>query len=432
MKIGRLVDNMLQIILHDWPGWLLILLSFYIIISLREKWKDDNLTFALCFVLAMHHVIALTNTYLFTIKGADADAHRFHRLAVEWAASGKLLITVDAEFYQQFLGIFYRIFGPSHLFGEELSIIAFLFSCLVLIKLIHLVNLKKYQVGLLLMFGLLPTNLVLCSVTLRESYQILFFMLAVYRGLRFHLEPTKGAMIFCVFSAIIMGCFHKALILYMLFLLPLLFLWFPKQVSSSPDSRWRFTRKRFIIISAILILIIGILIIGVLLKIQGLEVLASVFSGKGLKYAVDYRTILMFEIAPDARANYGIMLDTSSVGSLIKTASLIYIYYLFAPFPWQITNWLDVYAFTESLLRFILILFSIISWYRAEGLQRSIWGLLLIIYFSMTLLWSTGTVNYGTSIRHHILSNWIIIIAGGSRLIEFLVKQYRRIFQFTP
>jgi len=56
----------------------------------------------------------------------------------------------------------------------------------------------------------------------------------------------------------------------------------------------------------------------------------------------------------------------------------------------------------------------------------------LIIYFSMTLLWSTGTVNYGTSIRHHILSNWIIIIAGGSRLIEFLVKQYRRIFQFTP
>ena len=422
---------MLQTMLHDWPGYLLILLSFYIVIRLQKKWKNDNLTFALCFVLAMHHVIALTNAYLFTFKGADADANRFHRLAAEWAVSGKLSVKVGAEFYQQLLGIFYRIFSPSHLFGEELSIIAFIFSCLILIKLIHLINLEKYQVGLLLMFGLLPTNLVLCSVTLRESYQILFFMLAVYWGLRFHLKPTKGAMVFCVFSAIIMGCLHRALILYILLLLPVLFLWFPKQVSSSPDSRWRSPRKRFIVIGVILILIVGILFIGVLLEIKGLSALRSVFSGKGLKYVADYRTKLMFEQSPDARTNYGIMLDVSPIISFLKSVWLIYIYYLFAPFPWQITNWLDVYAFAESLLRFILILFSIISWYRAEGLQRSIWGLLLIIYFSMTLLWSAGTVNYGTSIRHHILSNWIILIAGGSRLIEFLSQQYGRMFQFA-
>lgn len=419
---------MIEVLLNDWPGYLLILLSFYIVVRFREEWEDDNLTFALCFVLAMHHVVALINTYLFTFKGADADANRFNRIAVEWAASGKLSVTGGAEFYQQLLGIFYRIFSPSHLFGEELSIIAFLFSCLVLIKLIHLINLKKYQVGLLLMFGLLPTNLVLCSVTLRESYQILFFMLAVYWGFRFHLKPTKGAMIFCVFSAILMGCFHRALIIYMLFLLPVLFLWFPQQVSSSPDSRWRFSRKRFIVIAAILILIIGILITGVLLDIKGLGALGSVFSGKGLKYVADYRTRLMFEKSPEARANYGIMLDTSSLGSLIKTTSLAYIYYLFAPFSWQITNWLDIYAFTESLLRFILIIFSLIYWYKADGVKRRTWGLFLIIYFSMTFLWTMGTVNYGTSIRHHLLTNWIIVIAGGSRLIEFLSQQYRRIF----
>jgi hypothetical protein len=417
--------------LNDWPGYLLILLSFYIVTRFRRKWKDDNLSLALYFILAMHHVTALINTYLFTIKGADVDAYGFHRFAVEWAASGRLSVTGGAEFYQQLLGIFYRIFSPSHLFGEELSIIAFLFSCLVLIKLVHLINLKKYQVGLLLMFGLLPTNLVLCSVTLRESYQILFFILAVYWGIRFHLEPTKGTMIFCVFSALIMGFFHRALILYILFLIPVLFLWFPKQVSSSPDSRWRFTRKRFIIISAILILIIGILIIGVLLEIQGLEALASVFSGKGLKYAADYRTRLMFEKSADARANYGIMLNTSSLGSLVRTTSLVFIYYLFAPFPWQVKNWLDIYALTESLLRFILIIFSLIFWYKADGVKRRIWGLLLIIYFSMTFLWAIGTVNYGTSIRHHLLTNWIIVLLGGSGLIEIIVRKFRRIFSFT-
>jgi len=419
---------MIGVILNDWPGWLLILLSFYIIIRFRKKWKDDNLTFALFFVLAMHHVVALTNTYLFIIHGADADAVRFHRLGVEWAMDGKWSIMVGAEFYQQFLGIFYRIFEPSHLLGEELSIIAFLLACFVLIELMDLLNINRYRVGLLLMFGLLPTNLVLGSVTMRESYQILFFMLSVYWGLRFHVKPSKNALIFCVLSALIMGFFHLALILYILFLLPLLLLWFPKQINSLPENRRIFPGKRFMVISAILILLIGILFMGVLLEIKGLEAVGSVFFGKGLKYAADHRTILMFEVAPDARANYGILLDTSSVGSLIKTTSLIYIYYLFAPFPWQISNWLDVYAFAESLLRFILILFSIISYYRAEGLQRSIWGLLLIIFFSMTLLWSTGTVNYGTGIRHHLLTNWLVVILGGSSLIDFIVRQFRRLF----
>ena len=134
----------------------------------------------------------------------------------------------------------------------------------------------------------------------------------------------------------------------------------------------------------------------------------------------------MSKVAPDARANYGIMLDTSSLWSLIKTTSLAYIYYLFSPFPWQINNCLDVYAFAESLLRFILILFSITSWYRAEGIKRSIWGLLLVIYFSMTCLWAMGTVNYGTSIRHHLLTNWIIVILGGPVLIDFVLRQFRK------
>ncbi|MCK5022328.1 MAG: hypothetical protein KAR54_03715, partial [Candidatus Pacebacteria bacterium] len=403
---------------------LLIFLSFYIIIKFHKKWKDHHLTIALFFILVIHHIIALTNTYLFIIHGADADAVRFHRLGVEWAMDGKWSIMVGAGFYQQFLGIFYRIFEPSHLLGEELSIIAFFFACFVLIKLIDFLNITKYRVGLLLMFGLLPTNLVLGSVTMRESYQILFFMLSVYWGLRFHLEPTKGAMIFCVFSAIIMGLFHKALILYMLFLLPVLFLWFPKKISRFPESRWIFPRKRFIIIGAILILIIGILIMGVRSEIQGLETLSSVFSGKGLKYTVDYRTNLMTVQAPDARANYGIMLDTSSWGSLIKTTSLAYIYYLFAPFPWQVKNWFDFYALADSFFRFILILIGIFFWYRAEGMKRRIWGLLLVIYFSMTFLWAMGTVNYGTSIRHHILTNWIIIILGGPVLIDFVLRQF--------
>jgi len=44
----------------------------------------------------------------------------------------------------------------------------------------------------------------------------------------------------------------------------------------------------------------------------------------------------------------------------------------------------------------------------------------------MTFLWAMGTVNYGTSIRHHILTNWIIIIIGGPVLIDFVLRQFRK------
>jgi hypothetical protein len=417
---------MSEAILNDWSGWLLVFLSFFIVYKFWKVKKDKKLTLAVGFVLLLHHFMAIINSYFYTFPGAEPDPANFHRHAIEWATSGKWLFSVGSNFYEQLLGTFYRIFGSSRLFGEELSILVFLLSCFVLIEIIKLLNISKYTVLLLLIYGLLPTNLIFCSKILREPYQILFFMLSVYWGLRFHLKPTKGAMIFCVFSALIMGLFHKALILYTLFLVPVLFLFFPQQISGSISNRRRFLKWRLITVGLVLVLIIGIFIIGDLSNIMGLEAMESFLSGKGLKYAAEYRAMLMLGKASDARANYGIMLNTSSVITLIRSTSLMFVYYLFAPFPWQVTNWLDLYGVAESLLRLLLITFSIISWYRTDGIQRRIWGLLLVIYFSMSFLWAMGTVNYGTSIRHHILTNWIIIILGGPGLIDFVVRQFRK------
>ncbi|MBA7590499.1 hypothetical protein ES708_32623 [subsurface metagenome] len=199
-----------------------------------------------------------------------------------------------------------------------------------------------------------------------------------------------------------------------------------KQISGSLSSRWRFLNRRWIFVGLVLIIVAGIFIIGNLDSIKGLEVMRTFLSGKGLKFAAEYRARLMFGSASNARASYGIMLDTSSAITLIRSTLLMFVYYLFAPFPWQATNWLDVYGVAESLLRFALIFFSILFWFRAEGIQRRIWGLLLVIYFSMTFLWATGTVNYGTSIRHHVLTNWIIIILGGPVVIDFVLRQFRK------
>lgn len=165
---------MLKIMLSDWPGWLLIFLSFFIVYKFWKVKKDKKLTLVIGFVLLLHHFVAIINTYFYTFPGAEPDPANFHRDAIVWATNGKWIFSVGANFYEQLLGTFYRIFGPSQLFGEELSVLAFLLSCFVLIEIIKLLNISKYTVLLLLIYGLLPTNLIFCSKILREPYQILF------------------------------------------------------------------------------------------------------------------------------------------------------------------------------------------------------------------------------------------------------------------
>ena len=78
-------------------------------------------------------------------------------------------------------------------------------------------------------------------------------------------------------------------------------------------------------------------------------------------------------------------------------------------------------------MRMILIYFSVKQWCNACGAQRRLLGLMLILYFSMTFMWAVGTTSYGTSIRHHLLSWWIIVIVGIPPLMEKLSR-----FLFSP
>ena len=78
-------------------------------------------------------------------------------------------------------------------------------------------------------------------------------------------------------------------------------------------------------------------------------------------------------------------------------------------------------------MRMILIYFSVKQWRKAYGSQRRLLGLMLILYFSVTLMWALGTTNYGTAMRHHMLSWWIIVSVGVPPLMEKLSR-----FWFRP
>jgi len=282
-----------------------------------------------------------------------------------------------------------------------------------LIKLLSQLELSRYKISILIVFGALPTMVFMGPLTLRESYQIMFFLLAVYFGLKMHITGgINHYLLFMIISAVCMGIFHQALSLYALFLIALFLLWSPRPVSRSMNLK----KLRLIIF-----LVVPALMLGIIYFIDSRTPLFKFVTGNTelLDRVVNYR-----EYQNTTRATYGISFDFSSPLMAIYSTLNVYLHYLFAPFPWKVSNALDVYASVESLVRLVLICFALENWRNAYGTQRRLLGLMLVLYFSMTFLWALGTNNYGAAMRHNLLSWWILVIAGLPLLIETLKRSF--------
>ncbi len=389
------------------------LLPFFV----RELRNGGRIILAYWFVIALHQVVAFMNNFYFEVVGIPGDAESFHYRGVLRALSGNIVYSPGHLFYESMLGVIYRLFGPSKLLGEQFSILAFAISCIVLIKILRLLELSSYRASVLLVFGSLPSMVIFSSVTLRESYEILFFMFAVYFGIKMYVERgVSKYYVFMIVSVLLMGLFHYALMVYAVFLVVLFMVWTP-----FPSSGWQIIKKRkLVIVFAMLVSLAGIILasksglinLNSLPELPKIGVLGIVSNWRGkIPYLVG---------VAGARASYLIPVDFSSPIETIRTFFLIYTHYVFGPFPWRIRNIADVVLFVESVFRMVLIYYSVKHWLKAHGLQRRLLGLMLLLFFSMSFMWSLGTTNYGTAARHNLLAWWILSIAGTPMLMRVL------------
>ena len=209
-----------------------------------------------------------------------------------------------------------------------------------------------------------------------------------------------------------MGWFHKVLIVYVAFLILIFFVW-----SLRPATRLGNIKKlRLAAFMIIPVFLVGMVVLS-RFEMRELSTMTILVNQNWLETASNFRAK---SIAASGRATYGVPLDLSSSYMMVYSGLKLYVYYLFAPFPWQIGSLTDLYAGTESIMRMILIYFSVLQWRKVCGSQRRLLGLMLILYFSVTFMWALGTTNYGTAIRHHMLSWWIIVMVGLPPVMEKL------------
>jgi hypothetical protein len=275
----------------------------------------------------------------------------------------------------------------------------------VLIKLVDHLDLRRFRVGIVLFFGLLPSAMIYRSMTLRESWQALFFLLFVYWAIRLWKRTSILNGSFLLMSGFCMSILHLGLANYVVYLVVISVYW--SIAGRKKNVRWA-RHLRF--------LFTGILVVCVILLAQKLGWFMSI--EQAFEITARMRESLLIHY--DVRTVYGFTLDTSSVYGLVTTIPMIFIQYMFAPFPWQAENAMDVCALLESMLRFALFFFAISSWWRSSGEARSCYSFLFIAFLGMELVWALGTVNWGTAIRHHIPGYGVFVLLGAPRLILFM------------
>jgi hypothetical protein len=409
-------------------------LAFSMPFFIRELQKSKSIKFAYILIIFVHQIVAFLNAYLFAIgksgmPGATLDAQDFHFVATQMAQNidyydqyGRLFslheYTKDKQFFRIILATVYKFIGTSHLLGEQISILIFSFSCIVLLKLLKLLEIKNFNCSSLIFFGGLPSVVLFGSVTLRESYEVLFFMLAVYFGIRVTLNHKSRIPCFLLMmtSAFIMGMFHVALMFYAFVLIFILLVWIICLKNCLENI------EKFYLISIVVVLVYFICL--VLLSKMELGIFIFI---KRFFYEINNGTFISSietfresRISQSARTNYLLPIDDSSPIKIVFSFINIYSHYLFEPFFSKMRGFYDYIAFAEALMRTFLIITSLLHWWKAAAFQKNILGLMILLYFTITFLWAMGTVNYGTSIRHHVMSWWILTVVGVPSLVQYL------------
>jgi len=272
----------------------LIFFVFLLPVFCREL-RQGLVVLPYTFVILLHEVVAVLNAYFFTTLGADKDAYTFHVRAQEIAYSGSFTFQIGSGFYENMLGAVYWLTEPSIFLGEQLSILAFALSTVILLKILSELNISHYRATILMFYGAMPTMVLLGSVTLRESFQVLFFMMTVYYALKIHAQNVMGRNhVSMLVAAFLMGCFHKGLIVYTFFLVVVLTVYALK-----PERYLNAVLNLVVLLGATFICFAFYSVI-LELNINGGEVLHSFSAGEVLEFASQYRAN-----AVPSRATYG-------------------------------------------------------------------------------------------------------------------------------
>lgn len=341
-------------------------------------------------------IIAAWNGFFGPSFGADMDALTFHLEAVEYSRNLHLDEFSIGWIYSYVLGIVYFATIDSLFIGSLLSCFAWLISANFLQSSMKLLSIKNSNaVKAMLIYVLLPSSILFTSVTLREPYQLMFVNVAVYSALKIYLHRSFRHWILLIVAVVGMGVLHGALFAFGFISIISLLILISLRGSAG------MSMMKIILVTPVVFVIL----------FYGFSIFSNLSYNLegGMGSAVE--AFQQGGLNAEGRTNYKDSVEINGVFGLIVFVPVSIFQYLFEPMPWKISALFDVAVLMENCLRAWLLWQVVRGLRKTPSESRRILLFLFVLYMILETIWSLGTINWGTAMRHHLPSMGMLVLA---------------------
>jgi hypothetical protein len=389
----------------------------------RHRWMLWPLLLGYAFRIFL---FLLDYTRVFRPPGATADASRFTRLSLEYAAQELpvLLSNVpwfNSRFYPWLGGVIQNVVGESELFLIGTS---FFFGHVVMAVtglICYQMWGKRAAVIAVLIMAIYPFGAFNSVLALREEVSIMFFLLGLYFYVRWVAGKSAlgllwGGLLFgmaMLFHAGWIAAFVGVAVYLIYFLYRNLFV-----------DRPRFVNRLY---AFKMLLSVGMLAFSML-------VIASsdgVYMGKGIEIggdgedggitgAIEER----FAGEPSGGSAYPGFIAQGNPYTQPWLFPARMVYFHFSPFPWDIRSPRHLLGLVSAVLYWFLAWRVYRGWPQLKSREECV--ALLFIFGAMTFVFAIGVTNIGTAIRHKTKLLGLFVILAASSFNSFRIRFKRK------
>lgn len=353
--------------------------------------------------VVVYQLLALINSYIFEIPGARPDSITFYDYGVAHARELKFEFGVDYVFYTHILGLLFRAFTPSYFLASQLSVLALVISLVLFTRLSELFTIKPLvRLAGCIVVAFFPGTMAAGVVPLREALELLCLLIAVFSGVQLMTERRFFYFALMLTSAAILGLTHKALLFYSIVICLIFSLGWLVQTRHH-------NRRRVSIISSIGVAALSAIVASLVYFNDSGYALAYGLVDKNMWWSIWHYRYSIDNLG-HPRSAYNIVFNYDTSFLAVKSLLNIYWHYLFYPLVPKTLSLVDIYAAIESWFRLVFIIITLGAFCARKVERRMIYLALFAVFISITFLWSVGTTNYGQAVRHHMLSNWILVL----------------------
>jgi hypothetical protein len=391
------------------------ILIFTLIASNLRLIKNRKYAYIFIALMAVKLILLLLNAKYKVPFMAGVDWINYHNYAMDAISAGGGIATIfnnSLDFFVFLMALIYKVFGPN---PEQIYFFIFPLS-LLLVTYVHktvlLITKKQESADKASMFmAFWPVDIIFSMALLREIPIQLMVIISFFHFIRHYFQKRGRDLLLAFVFIILAALMHSGMIgIFLVYLYALL-------------QRKLYKKLKFVRIGALVFVSIAVLVISFTpIWASMSKRFGEASTETGVVTALENQN----KYLGDAATNY-ISTAPQDLGGVISSVPYRFFMFAFAPLPWQVHDVGTVLSFVLDGALQIVILFTVWRIYKnkeAVSLQlRNVATLIMMCVVATYLIFSLGTSNYGTAIRHRAKVAPLVVVL----IAAFEVKRRQKV-----